>query len=84
MNDEEKRRNAKLILSSVYGKSVSNSYAFGSNNFLYADTDSVAIKSVAIKKEKLFKKLIRRIKQCPHICIWCKYRKICELSWWNK
>lgn len=79
MNDEEKRRNAKLILSSIYGKSVSSGYAFASNNFLYADTDSVVI-----KKESFFKKLTRRIKQCPHICIWCKYRKICELSWWNK
>ena len=78
MNDAEKR-NAKLILSSVYGKSVSNATGYAFNNFLYADTDSVAI-----KKETLFKKLIRRIKMCRHICLWCKYKRICDLSRWSK
>lgn len=29
-------------------------------------------------------KLIRRIRDCYHVCLWCKYRKICELSWWKR
>lgn len=44
---------------------------------VYADTDS-------FKKIYRIRKLINRIKQCPHLCCFCKYSTICEISWWKK
>ena len=26
-------------------------------------------------------KILRRIRDCYHICLWCKYRHICDISW---
>ena len=52
---------------------LSNEYG----TIIYADTDS-------FKKISRIIKLINRIKQCPHLCCFCKYSTICEISWWKR
>lgn len=42
---------------------------------IYFDTDSIKL-----KKPSLFRRIKRRVKQCPHLCFFCKYRNICDIT----
>ena len=52
---------------------LSNDYG----EIIYADTDS-------FKKISRVRKIINRVKQCPHLCCFCKYSTICDISWWKR
>lgn len=62
----------KKDINSLYGKVVTI-------NYYYKDTDSIKL-----RKPSLFRRIKRRIKECPHFCCFCKYKSICDISWWKR
>lgn len=71
-------------------------YELTSEDRQYIATDVVLIKEVfdtmhqqGHKKSnhgvmKMLKRIIERFKECRLLCCFCKYRKLCEISWWKR
>ena len=33
--------------------------------------------------DNMVKRILKRIKECRHLCCFCKYHKICDISWYK-